>query len=76
LGEEFLEGGHDIAEDVADCWSKQSENNNHDNSDQNKNQCVLYQTLALFFGCKQHGFSPPFFVGFNIYNENLSRLLH
>jgi hypothetical protein len=45
----------DGAEHVADDRAKQHEDCNNNDSDQNEDQSVLYQTLAFFFRSEQHG---------------------
>ena len=51
-----LDVADDVGEDVADGWSEQGQNDDHDNRDQNKNQRVLDQTLASLLRSVQHGF--------------------
>jgi hypothetical protein len=46
----------DGAEDVANDRAKQHEDRNNNDSDQNKDQRVFYQTLTFFFRGEQHGF--------------------
>jgi len=43
---------HNIAEDVADNRAKQRQDNDNDYSDQDKDESVLYKTLAFFTGHK------------------------
>jgi hypothetical protein len=50
------EASVDVAKHVADQWAHESEDRNNNDSDQNKDQRVLYQTLALFFLREEHGF--------------------
>jgi hypothetical protein len=51
-----------LAEYIADCGTKDGQNDDDNNGDQNQNQCVLYETLAfpLLF---EHGTLPPFLRG-------------
>ena len=44
-GEAVVDGAEHTANDRA----KQHEDRNNNDSDQNKDQCVLYQTLTFFF---------------------------
>jgi hypothetical protein len=50
----FLESGHNIAENVANCWAEQSKNNNDNDSNQNENERVLNEALTFFLGSEQH----------------------
>jgi hypothetical protein len=43
------EAGVDGAEDVANDRAKKHEDRNNNDSNQNKDQSILYQTLAFFF---------------------------
>jgi hypothetical protein len=42
-----LDGVDDVAEDVADCGSKQSKDDDHNDRHQHKDQCILDKTLAF-----------------------------
>ena len=46
-----LNVSHDIAEYVPNGGSEQSQNNDHDDRDQYKDQRVLDQTLTFLFRC-------------------------
>jgi hypothetical protein len=50
----MLDVCNDVAENVTDGRAQQRENDDHDDCDQNKNQCVLNKTLASFLRCEQH----------------------
>lgn len=45
-----LEVANDIAEDVANDRAKQQQNGDNDDSDQNQDQRILYETLTFFTG--------------------------
>ena len=46
------QGAGDGAECVADFGSKQTHDSNYDDGDERKNDRVLDEALAFFFGCK------------------------
>lgn len=49
---------HDIAEDFPDCWTEQSQNDNHDNRNENKNQSIFDQTLSSLCRKEEHCSHP------------------
>ena len=49
LGTGAGEAGVESAEHIGDDRAKQHENRNNNDSDQNKDQSVLHETLAFFF---------------------------
>ena len=46
------QGVADGAEGVADLGSEQAHDSDHDDGDESKNDRVLNEALAFFFGCK------------------------
>ena len=52
LTSRLRQGAGDGAEGVADLGSKQTHDSNDDDGDERKNDRVLDEALAFFFGCK------------------------
>jgi hypothetical protein len=50
-------------EDASDCPSQKAQNDDKENGNQEDNQSVFHQTLALFTG-NEHLNSPPFSLAF------------
>jgi len=46
------QGAVDRAEGIADLGSENTHNSNNNDGDESKNDCVLDEALAFFFGCK------------------------
>lgn len=80
------QGARDGAEGVADFGSQQTHNSNHDDGYERKNDRVLDQALAFFFGCKQHSSNsfltkkflpedhPQSYIKYNQFAENFKPL--
>jgi hypothetical protein len=49
------QGVSDVGEDIPDGGGQEPHRNDYDDSDQDDDQSVLYQTLAFFFRGKKHG---------------------
>ena len=52
LTSQLRQGAGDGAEGVADLGSKQTHDSNYDDGDERKDDRVLDEPLAFFFGCK------------------------
>ena len=55
VGADGLDVADDVRENVADGRPQERQDDDHNDSDQNKDQRVFNEPLASFFRCVQHG---------------------